>query len=316
MNRDSPPIEIAIPDIGAYRHGNTGVDYVSSFAAPTPGPHTVVCALMHGNEPCGAVAIDALYRLGVRPQRGRLTLAFVNVDAYRGFDPANPFASRFVDEDMNRVWADAVLDSGRSSSELRRARALRPLFADADRLVDLHSMTSGTEPLILSGRTARARALGRALGYPGWVVADSGHSAGLRLIDGTGFADPAGERTALLIECGQHWLARTAAVALESCLRFLVAVGTVDSAWAAPHLPPRPAQAQEVEVTHAITARSEAFRLTSPFVGLEIIEQAGTRIADDAGIPIVTPYDDCVLIMPAQRVKPGQTAVRLGRLVR
>jgi hypothetical protein len=29
----------------------------------------------------------------------------------------------------------------------------------------------------------------------------------------------------------------------------------------------------------------------------------------------VTPYDDCVLIMPTRRPRRGETAVRLGRFV-
>jgi hypothetical protein len=30
---------------------------------------------------------------------------------------------------------------------------------------------------------------------------------------------------------------------------------------------------------------------------------------------VLTPYDNCVLIMPSRRLTKGQTAVRLGRLV-
>ena len=41
----------------------------------------------------------------------------------------------------------------------------------------------------------------------------------------------------------------------------------------------------------------------------------GDLIASDAGKPVVSPYDNCVLIMPTLvHVKPGLTAVRIGRL--
>lgn len=36
-------------------------------------------------------------------------------------------------------------------------------------------------------------------------------------------------------------------------------------------------------------------------------------IATDGAREITTPYDDCVLVMPARRLARGQTAVRLGR---
>ncbi len=81
-----------------------------------PGPHVVVTALMHGNELAGAIVLDAMLRAGVTLQAGRLTLGFANLDAFRRFDPAHPTASRFVDEDLNRVWDPALLDGPRRSS--------------------------------------------------------------------------------------------------------------------------------------------------------------------------------------------------------
>ena len=48
---------------------------------------------------------------------------------------------------------------------------------------------------------------------------------------------------------------------------------------------------------------------------MEIIEHKGTLIARDDNTEIRTPYDNCVLIMPSRRLRRGQTAVRLGRIV-
>lgn len=71
----------------------------------------MINALTHGNQVCGAIAVKELLELGVRPRKGKLTAAFANVKAYHRFDPANPDASRFVDQDFNRVWT-AELPSG------------------------------------------------------------------------------------------------------------------------------------------------------------------------------------------------------------
>lgn len=49
------------------------------------------------------------------------------------------------------------------------------------------------------------------------------------------------------------------------------------------------------------------------YVGLEVILQAGTRIARDETPPIVTAYDDYVLIMPTRTIKRGEAAARFGR---
>lgn len=314
MNEQAPPVQLVPPDIAPYRCGNTGVDHVTTLESGRPGPHVVLNALMHGNELCGAIALDALFRMGVRPRRGSLTLAFANVAAYRAFDAERPYVSRYIDEDMNRLWAPDVLESRRSSVEIRRARALLPVFRTADVLLDLHSMTNDSAPLTLCGRTERAAALARRLGYPGWIVADAGHAAGLRLIDHPRFA-AGGAGTALLVECGQHWHAATAAVALEVCLRLLTALEVIDPAVAEGRIPVRDEPPRQVEVTHAVTATTEDFAFTETFTGLEVIPRAGTVIAHDGPTRVITPYDDCVLIMPGRRLRPGQTAVRLGRFV-
>ena len=121
MSDISPKVELVPPDIEPYRGGNTGIEYVTSFAAAARGPDVLVMGLTHGNEICGAIALDRLFRAGVRPRRGRLSLAFNNVAAYHEFDPRYPIASRYVDEDFNRLWASEVLDAPRESAELRRA---------------------------------------------------------------------------------------------------------------------------------------------------------------------------------------------------
>ena len=75
MQVNEHPIEFQPPAISVWRQGNTGVDYVWSFDSGRPGPHVMVQALTHGNEWCGAIAVDSLLRAGVRPRQGRLSAA-------------------------------------------------------------------------------------------------------------------------------------------------------------------------------------------------------------------------------------------------
>ena len=84
------PIELAPPDIAPYRQGNTGVDYVHVLDSGRPGPNVMLQALTHGNEFCGAIALDYLFREKLRPMAGRLTLAFANVAAFARFDFGDP----------------------------------------------------------------------------------------------------------------------------------------------------------------------------------------------------------------------------------
>ncbi len=311
-------VELTPPDIEPYRAGNTGVEYVTSFDSGVSGPHVLVTALTHGNEICGAIALDRLFRAGLKPRQGRLTLAFDNVAAYRSFDRRYPIASRFIDEDFNRLWDEATLDGSRQSVELARARALRPFVDAADFLLDIHSMQYATAPLMLAGTLDRSVALARKVGLPELIMCDVGHAAGKRMRDYRDFADPASARTALLIEAGQHWQNRAAEVATDVMLRFLIAVGALTRDDAAPLAGPdfnsHPRQ-RVIEVTEAVTISSDKFEFVDDFRGLEVLSPKGTLIGHDNGREVRTPYDDCVLIMPSRRLAKGHTAVRLGRFV-
>ncbi len=317
--------ELAAPDITRWRAGTADLPYVHSFEGPRPGPHVLITGLVHGNEICGAIALDRLLSDRLRPAQGRLSFAFVNTAAYERFDPANPTASRFVDEDFNRLWSPEVLDGPRSSVELNRARDLRPLVETVDLLLDIHSLQQGDDAMLLSGPLEKGRSLARQVGTPAIVVADSGHAAGTRLRDYAGFADPASAKNALLVECGQHWRAGSETVALETAVRFLAATGTIEAATAQAYgiygvcgaygadAPPPPQHL--IEVSEAVTAVSEDFAFEEPYRGFEVIPKAGTVIARDGARTFSTPYDNCVLVMPSLSLKPGQTAVRLGRRI-
>lgn len=309
------PIEIEPPDIAPFRTSNTGVDYVHVLDSGRAGPNVMVQALTHGNEFCGALALEYLFRAGVAPARGRLTLAFANVAAYARFDFDDPDASRYVDEDYNRVWADDVLLGPRDSVELARARELRPFVDAADFLLDIHSMHEPCRPIMVCGMIDKGAEFARRLGVPADLLIDTGHPAGLRMRDRGGFGDPASPKNALLIECGQHWERRAVDVAIDTTLRFLMAVGAVDAAWSAPRLRIDPPPRQRlIRVTEAVVAKSMDFRFAARYTGLEVIEKAGTPIAYDGDTVWKAPYDETVLVMPSLRhLKPGTTMVRLGR---
>ncbi|MDQ6916652.1 MAG: succinylglutamate desuccinylase/aspartoacylase family protein [Pseudomonadota bacterium] len=311
-----PPIEVDFPDLASYAAGNDGTPYTWTFGSSEPGPHVAIQALTHGNEVCGAVAVDWLLRERIRPARGTLTLVFANVAAYLRFDRGDPFASRCVDEDFNRLWTAEVLDGPRQSAELTRARELRPIIDRADHLLDLHSMSEPCLPLAMAGRQRKGVDLARAVGIPQHIVIDSGHVAGRRLRDYAFFDDPADPRSALLVECGQHWEAAAPLVARQSALRFLDHFGMLERGVADRHVERGTLPAQRVvEVTSTVTIGSDAFRFTQPVRGLQVIHRAGSVYAVDAGTQISTPHDDCVLIMPTRKPKRGETAVRLGRFV-
>ena len=312
---DHHPIELQPPSIAPYKEGNTGVDYVHVIDSGRAGSTVMLQALTHGNEFCGALALDYLLREKIEPAAGKLIVAFANVEAYARFDFDNPDASRFIDEDYNRVWADDALFGPRDSAELRRARQLQPFVDSADCLLDLHSMHEPGRPIMVCGMVEKHVALARKVGLPADLLLDTGHPAGVRMRDRGSFNDPASPRAALLIECGQHWEQSAMAVARDTMLRFLAATGSVPWSAIEPRLTVAPPPRQRVvRVTEPVVAKTMAFEFLVPIEGLGVVAKAGTPIARDGDTVWTAPYDETVLVMPSLRhLRPGNTQVRLGR---
>ncbi len=310
------PVSLVPPDISDYRIGNTGVDYIHQFDSGKSGPHVMISSVVHGNELCGAIAVDHMLQKNVRPLKGKLSLAFMNVEAYLSFDPDNPTASRYLDEDFNRLWTKKVLTGNRDSIELRRARKVLPVLDTVDLLLDIHSMQTATTPLMMAGPLKKGCEFARKLGIPEVVVMDFGHKAGRRMREYEEFSDPGSKKNALLIECGQNWDRSSADLAITSSWRFLMMLGIVSEENAKVHLRTEPPSEQRiVKVSGPYTIKNSEFSFKEPYVGLEEITSAGTVIADDGDIEVITPYDNCVLIMPSRSQRPGDTAVRFGKYI-
>ncbi|WP_026440617.1 M14 family metallopeptidase [Acidocella facilis] len=303
-------VDIPPPDLSAHLQGNTGVQGFTCRDSGRPGPHVVLVSLIHGNEFAGAIVLKELLESGFTPLCGKVTLGFANLAAYARFDAANPIASRYVEEDMNRVWDDFALFGVRRSAELDRAREIKPIIDSADMLLDLHSMLWPSNPVLLCGAGPRGRALGQAVGTPGLVVADTGHAGGKRLIDYGRFTETGPNGAAcLLVEAGPHWRHSAVAQSRASVMALLRHAGMIEG--------PAPTPSSHfAEVVSVITARTNRFAFVRDFVGGEVIAQAGTLIAHDGDAEIRTPEDDLIMIMPSLKVSHGHTAVRLARPVK
>ena len=322
MSASALQFELARPDIAAWRAGNTGFEGVWQFKSNQPGRQVLITALIHGNELCGAWALKGLLEAGVRPQRGKLTLAFCNLAAFDRFDPAHHDASRFVDEDLNRQWqVDRIESDG--SLERRRAAELRPFVAHADWLLDLHSMHERSAPLLLAGMQTRNLELAKYLRTPQYIVVDAGHKDGVRMRDfgRFGVLNPKGDDAqtrSVLLECGFHGDVSSRTVAQDMCVRFLEAADMLKKGDLQQLLPgwlQADCERQwALEVTDAVVASSADFRFAAPYQGLECIAKAGTVIGWNGCEPVTTSYDDCVLVMPSIRqAKPGVTVTRFAR---
>ena len=309
MTQNSPVFEVLPRDLSAYRQGNVGIDYVHRFESGQPGPHVLINALTHGNEICGMVATTHLLDTGVRPRIGTLTISFANVAAYSSFDPTRPFESRQLVHNLNRIWSAGELDGTAASPELDRARALRPVVAAADHILDIHSTSQDVQPFWVYPAYPRNAQVALAIGSPPvHLVMPSGLGSGTPLIQNGRHGLAESDGVALVVECGQHFRQSAADVATAVALDFLAHFGLVEAAANRP----APGPQRRYELLETCMVRTPDFRFTRPVQGFEVFAQ-GELIATDGPHEIRALCDDCTVMMPTREPIVGREAVYLTR---
>jgi predicted deacylase len=300
--------EVLPRDLSAYRQGNVGVDYVHRFESGRPGPHVLVNALTHGNEFCGMVAATHLLDTNVRPKIGTLTVSFSNVEAYESFDRADPFKSRQLVHNLNRVWSAELLDGTDDSPELRRARVLRPVMAAADHILDIHSTAQDVVPFWVYPAYPRNTEVALAIGRPDvHLVMPNGLGSGAPLIQHGRHGQPGGTAgAAMVVECGQHFLKSAADLATNVALDFVAHFGLIDRERPAPG----PQRRFELLETHII--KTPEFRFARPVVGFEVFAK-GELVYTDGPLEVRAPGDTCTIFMPSREATVGKEAVYLTR---
>lgn len=304
------PLELLPLDLDAYRHGNTGIDYCHRFDSGLEGPDLVIVGLTHGNEFCGAHALCELFERDVRPLRGSLTLIFNNVAAYKRFDPLRPYASRCIDEDGNRAWLPERLKHP-NSEETRRAVQIAPLLQQADFVLDLHSTSHPVAPMLIYPELPDCTALAATLEFPfphllyklgsyhpgmliSWAMQHGRHGC-----------------HGMVAECGSHFALESAQQAHAITRRLLHRFGLLAEDAIVPPWGYEPDHsAGHYRIREVIEARTEHFRFTQNYRGFERIDR-GDAYARDPD-PLVAPFDNCTLIMPARIPVCGAEAVTLA----
>ena len=309
-----PPLQVLPRDLSAYRAGNTGIDYVHRFESGRPGPHVLINALTHGNEICGMVAATHLLDTGVRPKMGTLTISFAHVEAYEAFREDEPFANRQLVHNLNRIWSNEWLDGTQDSPELRRARALRPVVAAADHILDIHSTSQNVVPFWVYPDFARNGQAALALGGQGRVtthlVMPHGLGSGTPLIQhGRHGAPDSNAGVALVVECGQHFLQSAADVATATALDFLAHFGLLER----PQADAQPLAQRRLALLQTCMVHTPDFRFVRPMVGFETFSEGELIATDGDAGAIHAPCDQCTVMMPARVPIVGREAVYLTR---
>ncbi|MGF1456330.1 MAG: succinylglutamate desuccinylase/aspartoacylase family protein [Alphaproteobacteria bacterium] len=191
------------------------------FDGAAPGPCLLVLGRIHGNEPSGTIAQEAVIE---RIRSGRLGIA---AGAVLFVPICNPQAAvldrRFVDVDLNRNFR---LVDPPTAYEHRLVHELAPLIDRATHVLDIHSTASETEPFIFVDVEDEAtRSFAAGLGVPnlvtGWADVYDGRT------DDQDTMVLVRERGAigLVLETGQHGDRRGPAVAERAICQALETLG-------------------------------------------------------------------------------------------
>lgn len=176
-----------------------------TFESLTPGPTLVVLGRIHGNEPCGTLAIlDAIDQIRAgRIEITRGKIIFVPV--------CNPKAAelnvRFVERNLNR---SLYPKDNRSSYEDHIDPILCAIIEQADWLLDLHSFSTPglpfSMPTLDKDSIAFAKALGVSHMVSGWSQSyiNAGIAIDALLSQGTTEYARLHGAIAITVECGQH----------------------------------------------------------------------------------------------------------------
>ncbi|MEP6790483.1 MAG: succinylglutamate desuccinylase/aspartoacylase family protein [Ramlibacter sp.] len=308
MSEKLPPLEVLPSDLSAYRKGNTGVDYVHRFDSGKPGPHVLVNALTHGNEFCGMAAAVNLLETAVRPSIGVLTVSFANVAAYESFDIEQPFESRQLVHNMNRIWSPEWLDGPEESPELRRARDMRDVVDAADHILDIHSTSQDVVPFWVYPAFERNGAVALAIGRPSvHLVMPNGLGSGTPLIQYGVHGKPGSKGSALVAECGQHFKRETSELAIRVARDFVAHFGLIERD--TPHAK-QPQRRFELLQTRMV--KTPGFHFARPVLGFETFAK-DELIATDGPDEIRAPCDACTILMPTREPIVGREAVYLSR---
>ena len=151
---------------------------IGEYGGKLPGPNLVLLGGVHGNEPAAILALNHVLETLRRQQppafRGKLI-------ALRGNLPAISAATRYIDEDLNRIWIPELMKPLEASPEYgtdrtveqaeRRElfRILSPLLEDYHNplyLVDLHTTSAESPPFVIIADTIRNRRFARDFPVP------------------------------------------------------------------------------------------------------------------------------------------------------
>jgi predicted deacylase len=267
-----------------------------------PRPYVGVCGSMHGDEPCGALAVQRIAgdfeSHALLPAQGTVFLVHAN-------PKATSIGLRHTPDgdDMNRLWDFAFIDKLSPDAwgyEHERVLELKEILGDLDIFLDLHSAKTETPAFGVSNGEGNIDEIAKNIGIS--YLVQSWYGLADKVI--IGFLKLAGT-PALSVECGSHSDPEIASRAYGIAMRFLRATGAIDDGKEV-----NGNDVQSVHVVETITRPSQEFQFGAPWKGFQELEP-GTLVGRDR-VTEIRVSQRCYAVLPNEDVEVGDDVVYLA----
>ncbi|MBD3165837.1 hypothetical protein GF324_04520 [bacterium] len=298
--------------------------WIGRAKSPNPGPCLILTAGLHGNEPMGVHAAQNV----MKTLRAADNLRRGDVFAFRGNLTALALVKRYIDRDLNRIWAEEHVEEVRKtpreslycSEDREMLELLGVLNYALDEasgepfLMDLHTSSAPSLPFVIGGQGKQFQAIQDELNAPS-VHDPKGYFQGSLF----SFAERHG-LSAMAFEAGRHDDEASACIHEIAVWTVLRALDMVEPTEKYPATMPEsaiPADMsipREIELFHRHGVRpEESFVMKPGFRNFDRVER-GQVIAQDNHGYIHSP-DNGFVFLPLYQ-QSGEDGFYVGRVAR
>ncbi len=272
------------------------------FSSKAEGPRLAVFGGIHGNEPCGTLAIR---RVIAEIGAGSVIIAKGSVTFVPVCNPRAAAQSvRFTEENLNRIFK---AHERPATYEQEIANELTALVDECDALLDLHSFSARGYPFVFldyptDGNIRFASSLGINLAVCGWPEAYAKISREGTFSDSFStdrYAFDAG-KTGIIVECGQHESQQSVEVAYRTIKRALARFGLIAAEERAEE-----ASLEKITLREVFIKKNEGDRLAKKWSNLESFSSGEILAYRQDSTPIKAAFDGLVL-MPKEHGRVGR----------
>lgn len=267
-----------------------------TFHGEGEGPRLLFLGGVHGNEPCGVIALNRILEQlnsgALKITAGQVTIIpCCNEKAFAG-------DVIYIDENLNRC---VQRHPQPENNEQAIADELTRHIDDCDILIDLHSTTAPTTPFgFLDTDSEAGRALAQGMGLERLLIDWPALYPGGEKPTTQTYAESVG-KLAITIECGQHREAEAPARGENYVLNALSYLGMTASQSAASAAP---APVDYLRMSH-IFYQNDNYVFTKEYRNFMPLAVGETIATNPAGAALVSPVEG-IMIMPRAIAKDGE----------